>query len=112
MNNSNLIKAGRKNGQKRKAACSHWVIEGQPFENVAGAYAVALRRGATVTLGGFRERLRAGDDTWAQLVRPSDNGDTTKRVGAFKANKQRKRDEMAELIAALDQRKRDMGLGD
>lgn len=104
-------KAGRKNGKILTARLSRWVIDGDGFSCVAGAYAVAKLKGARLTLGGFTARLKAGEVTWDELIRPSKNGDQASKIKACKATRQRKRDEMAALIASLDKRKRDMGEG-
>ena len=89
---------------------ARWIIDGSPFTKVSGVYGVAKEMCPGLTLSGLTQRPNAGARTWEELTRPLQKGHGPEMVAKQNAIRQRKRDEMAELIAALDQRKRDMGV--
>lgn len=80
----------------------HFEVEGLRFETAHKAYCFAVScRGAKCCEKTFVARLGAGKTTWALLCAPPNEAGAAKR----KASDQRKRAEMAEIIAALDARK-------
>lgn len=89
---------------------ARWIIDGSPFTKVSGVYGVAKKMCPDLTLSVFTQRLDAGARTWEEMTRPVQKGHGAEMVAKQNASRKRKRDEMAELIAALDQRKRDMGV--
>lgn len=91
---------------------ARWIIDGFIFTKATSVMVVARDRGATFSMYVLAKRLAEGATTWEQILRPIQGGHRGAAVSNKKVTDQRKRDEMAELIANLDQRKRDMGLGD
>lgn len=102
---------------RAKAAClkvyrdactarSHWVVDGAPYPSAPAVFRAACARGFTGEYTAIYNRLMRGDCTWQRLLRPIDE-----RLSAGKKTSARKkRDEMAAVIAALDARKKEMGL--
>lgn len=91
-------------------ACPHFVVEGVSFPAVRNVWAVAVSKGFNGSYQTIRDRLRAGASTWAELAVQT-NGIRGKAGG--RANAKRiasSKNEMAEIIAELDRRKKEMGL--
>lgn len=99
--------------QSRASSCigaAHWVIDGESFDSIVRIMAIAKSRGANFSVPTLKSSLQAGVTTWEELLRPIQRaGIDAANVGREKT-RERKRDQMARLIAQLDQRKRDMGL--
>jgi hypothetical protein len=95
------------NNAKRKARFTahepvHFVIEGKSFGTARQAFYFAKsQREVLCCETTFRARLMTGVDSWERLCAPVDSDPTRKRL----ATQQRKRDEMAAVIATLDARK-------
>jgi hypothetical protein len=105
-----MTKAHRQGRASSCIGAVHWVIDGESFDSTVRIMAIAKSRGADFSMPTLKARLRDGENTWEELLRPIQRaGIEAANVGRAKT-RDRKRDEMAELIAALDQRKRDMGL--
>ena len=85
---------------------SHYIIDGEPFASIKQLHSVAKGRGCLLELGALQRRISRGATTWEEIMRPVN----ANLSAAGKTTAKRKRVEMAELIAALDQRKRDMGI--
>jgi hypothetical protein len=107
MTNRKFINASLAAIEKTDAERHHWAISGQSFASVSGVYAIAKLKGATISFQVCRARLIQGAATWDELLAPPK---TKNNQAKAKTTRQRQRDEMAELMAAIDQRKRDMGI--
>ena len=81
----------------------HYEVEGVPFKGFKNVAAVARTMGY---VGGDKviyNRLRAGDRTWDRLCRPIGEN---KLNAARKAKRDASRQEMAQLCAEIDARKK------
>lgn len=78
-----------------------YLIDGVSFQHSCGVYHAALERGFVGAESTIKNRLVRGATTWAELLKPVNE----KKASASKANAERKRAEMEELIAAMDARK-------
>jgi hypothetical protein len=88
---------------------AHFVIEGCRFPTIAAAMSYATGRGFDGCQAVLVDRLKTKGITLAELVAPVKAG---KRAGgragakATNAKRQREKDEMAELMAQIDERRR------
>ena len=86
---------------------AHWVIDGVAFVSCGNVYGEAVKRGFTGSYQRISSRLLDGDNTWESLLRP-----VKKAVSdAATRREKRKHDEMSDVIAALDARKKAMAEG-
>jgi hypothetical protein len=84
---------------------AHYIIDGRHVCSVKAAFAEAKRRGYTGCIATLRDRLHAGADTWAEVcASPS-----PVLSASSKKSKARARDEMAEMLADYDKRKKEQG---
>lgn len=87
-------------------------IEGQTFCTINELFAIALLKGAPSHTTVAR-RLKAGASTWAEICSPvsrSASAKTKAATAAWKRKKKESRDECAAMLAAIDARRREMGL--
>lgn len=85
---------------------AHWVIDGMAIDDAGAVFRIAQGRGFTGSYSAITSRLQKGDSTWERLLRPVDERNSSRIKCAHK----KKQDEMADVIAALDARKKEMGL--
>lgn len=90
----------------RRKDGSHYIIDGLPYPCVEKAFRVAVSKGFAGSKDTIRIRLVKGAETWEELLRPVNNGIRESNARRVQAQ----RDEVAEAIAKLDARKREMGL--
>lgn len=88
------------------SARPHFCVEGLRFHSLAAVVRHAKTLGYNGSASPIRLRLMAGVSTWAELAAPV----SVDRAKGGHAAAKSKRDEMADVIAALDARKREMGL--
>lgn len=81
----------------------HYVVEGSRFRSLQGVLTVARDKGYTGTAITLAKRIKAGAKTWAELVKPPAHSELRKAV------KRRQAEEMREILAAYDARKKTEG---
>lgn len=78
---------------------AHYLIDGRGFTSLDKVYREARARGWHGSDVALLNRIRAGSTTWAELLAPLENQNA-------RGHRAGKRDEIAEAIAAVDERKR------
>lgn len=85
---------------------SRYIIEGLRFSHLDGVYRKAVELGFDGCDETIKHRLKQGITTWAELTKPVNRGQSESGKRAYTS----KHSEMAAVIAALDARKKAMGL--
>lgn len=87
--------------RSHNATIAHFTIDGKPYTTSHTVYTAALEKGWAGSESVMQGRIARGKRTWDELLKPVDQVQSTSQ----KKLQQRKRDEMADIIAQLDARK-------
>ena len=88
-----------------------FVVEGREFAHAHAVYACARdHHGFTGSPDLIARRLKHGVDTWSELIKPGMHspGHTKASIERLRAHEERSRNEVAEAIAAVERRKKEM----
>ena len=83
---------------------THIVIEGRNFTGLNHVLRVAQAHGFSGSASTMATRLKKGIDTWKELLKPTNE----RRATAIRERNIRHKQEMTDLIATLDARKKEI----
>lgn len=96
-------------GKGQLQIAQRYVVDGQNYGHAERVHQEAVARGFPGPLATTAARLGGGATTWSELLAPL-SVSFGRRSSSAKAAHKRGRDEAADALAALDARKKEMGL--
>ena len=84
----------------------HFEVEGHYFPNLSAVFGVAVSKGFVGSRAAIVGRLQRGARTWKEICAPMDQKRSEASISGKKSKKDRDREEMARVLAAIDERKR------